>query len=57
MTRIQRLRHARTFYVLCPLLIGLFAYAISTRSSAAAHLREHARTAPALQVSTQEKAP
>ena len=53
MTRIQRLRHARTFYVLFPLLIGLFAYALITRQSAATHLREHAQTPPVLQ----EKAP
>lgn len=42
MTRIQRLRHARTFYVLGPVLIGLCAYAFISRQSAAAHLREHA---------------
>ena len=40
MTRVQRLRHARTFYVLTPLLIALFAYALLSRHSAAAHLRE-----------------
>ena len=44
MTRTQRLRHARTFYVLGPVLIGLFAYAFLTRQSAVAHLREHAGT-------------
>jgi hypothetical protein len=48
MTRSQRRRHARTFYVLGPLLIGLFAYAFVSRQTAAAHLREHAVTRAAL---------
>lgn len=57
MIRAQRRLHARVFQLLSPLLAALFLYALITRQRAADQLRQHARPAPTLSATAEEKTP